>query len=150
MGSTQPYPHADLLDWVRFVLDRCGRDRVLWGSEFPVFLWRNERIADCLGWLGALMPDLSAADLDGFLGGNAERILFSRPLPPRGRPAAPPWVEAQFDRGRTVPLFPNGQSLPMPVYRPLLDRYLARVAGEPELRFEDFFGQVLAEAARRL
>jgi hypothetical protein len=149
MGSARPYPHADLADWVRFALEGCGRDRVLWGSEFPVFLWRNESIGECLAWLGALVPGLGAAELDAFLGGNAERILFRRrPVPPRRPPVVPAWVERQFDRGRTVPLFPAGQSLPMPVYRVLLDRYLERVAADPGLRFEEFFRDLLAEAAR--
>jgi hypothetical protein len=148
MGSTRPYPHDDLLEWVRFALGLCGRDRVAWGSEFPVFLWRNERLTDCLAWLGNLVPTLPPADIEAFLGGNAQRVLFERPRPARGRLRVPSWVEPQFDRGRTVPLFPAGFPLPMPTYRVFLDRYLERLDREPDLGFEDFFREVVAQAAR--
>jgi hypothetical protein len=150
VGSDRPYPHEDLKEWVRFVLGLCGEGRVLWGSEFPVFMWRGERIDECLGWFSALMPDAGADAVEGFLGGNARRIIFSRPAPPRTRPEAPRWVEQQFDRGRTVPLFPRGLALPMPVYRAYLDRYLARVAREPNLLLDDVLREALAEAAKSL
>ncbi len=150
VGSARPYPHEDLRDWVRFVLDLCGNERVLWGSEFPVFMWRSERIEECLAWFSALMPEAAAGAVEGFLGGNAQRIIFSRPAPPRSRPAAPGWVARQFDRTRTVPLFPRGLTLPMPVYRVYLDRYLARIAREPELLLEDLFRETLSDAAKNL
>jgi hypothetical protein len=146
MGSARPWPHDDFAEWVRFVL-AAGRDRVCWGSEFPVFLWRNERVEDCLGWLGALMPELATAEVDAVLGGNAQRLIFGRARPPRNRLRVPGWVESQFDRNRTVPLFPGGLALPMPAYRVYLDRYLERLDQEPGLRFEDFFREVLSAAA---
>lgn len=58
----------------------------MWGSEAPVIYWRDESIAEAMTWSDQLRPDR-----DEFFGGNAQRLLFDRTLPPLGK------LELPFD-----------------------------------------------------
>ena len=149
MGTVRPYPHEDYGPWVDLVVDRCGWDRIMWGSEYPVLFWRNETIGGCIDWLEAIRPALFAgpegrAHKRAYLAGNAERLLFSRPSPPRAPIRIPRWLAGRFDPSGSVPLFPKGISVPMPIYSRYLDGYLERLATEPRLTFEQFMVEALA------
>lgn len=150
-GSTLPYPHEDFLPWVGYLVDRCGWEKLLWGSEYPVLFWRNESYGECITWLERLAPDLFAGPTGderrmAYLSGNSERLVFARALPPRERVRRPAWMEGRFDPTGSVPLFPKGLNVPMDVYAPYLDAFLERLAGEPGLRFEEFMIDVLRSA----
>lgn len=75
------YPPGPITAWARAILERTGWSRLMWGAEAPVLFWRNETVAGALSWIDVLAP--GAAERDAFLGGNAERIYFSRPHHPR-------------------------------------------------------------------
>ncbi|MFH5185204.1 amidohydrolase family protein [Paenibacillus sp. TAB 01] len=146
-GTNQPYPHADYVTWVEFVLLHCGWERILWGSEFPVFLWRNETYAQCLSWLARLLPETSPAQLQAFHAGNAKRLLFNKQTVPPGTHAAiPEWLEEQFSmvRNRTVPLIQNtALELPGDLYFMLLDGYMQSEMEGQERTFNDYLTSVL-------
>ena len=142
-GSRLPYPHEDLRPWVAYVLSRSSPKRILWGSEYPVFIWRNELFEECVNWLQALIPDrFEGADGEAFgrdyLAGNAERLLFARPIPDRSPMIVPDWVPERFDPTNPVPLFPFGLRVPMIDYQPMLDEYLARDHAGTHERFDAF------------
>jgi hypothetical protein len=151
MGSHEPYPHSDLKPWVETVIERAGMERVMWGSEYPVCFWRNETVPQCMQWLETLCPEYSPEKRDMFLGGNAQRILFSDPPPARETVAIPPWVERQFDRNRTVPLFPSSTlDIPMESYAMFLSDYCSRYCCMPELRFADYMARQCVERSAQI
>lgn len=72
------WPRATVKAWAEAVLAKTGWDRVLWGSEAPVLLWRNETIADAIGWVDTLAPSLEQKA--AFLGENARALFFDDPV----------------------------------------------------------------------
>jgi hypothetical protein len=145
MGSRLPYPHADLLPWVEEVIALTGWERVLWGSEYPVFYWRGESLPACRDWLSSLLPDLPAAFRSAYLGGNAARLFFNTP-PPTSQPVTfPTWIERQFDRRRSVPLFQGAPlDLPMEAYARLHHRFVSAQQANPSLTFAEFVADLLS------
>ena len=59
--STEPFPYADMHDHVRWFLDRFGRERVVWGSDFPN-VSDEATYAEAYHWLDHV-DGLSGADL---------------------------------------------------------------------------------------
>ena len=59
--SQQPYPHPDLLPFVRVLVDEFGPDQCVWGSDWP-FLRMPERVdyGPLLDLLAAQIPDAEA------------------------------------------------------------------------------------------
>ena len=59
--SHQPYPHHDLLPFVRALVDQFGPDHCVWGSDWP-FLRMPERVdyGPLLDLLAAQIPDADA------------------------------------------------------------------------------------------
>ena len=74
-GGYQP---SAILAWAEAVLARTGWGRLLWGAEAPVLFWRNETMPQAIAWIDHLHP--TEAERAAFLGGNADRIYFSRPV----------------------------------------------------------------------
>jgi hypothetical protein len=146
VGSRRSYPHEDLRDWVRGVIALAGWDHVLWGSEYPVYYWRDETMGTARRWLGALLEELSPEDHAAYLGRNADRVLFSQgALPIPEELEVPAWVDAAFNRDRTVPLFSDGLSIHMSVYARLHHRYVETKRRERELTFARFVESILEE-----
>jgi len=147
MGSQQPYPHADLRDWVEQVVYLAGWDHILWGSEYPVLYWRDESVASCQAWLSELLGGSAGPYAVAFLGGNAERVLFGATAPDADPVTIPDWVDAQFDRDRTVPLFPGGLNVPMSLYARLHHRYVEMVRLNPDsdLSYGQFAASLLEQ-----
>ncbi len=124
MGSRQPYPHIDYLPWIQYVVGLRGWEGVMWGSEYPVLYWRNETMEGARQWLDALGIPLSDEQWNKVYGGTADRLFFSAPAPTPDQVEIAAWVDEQFDRSRTVPLFAGpGLELPMVEYAALWDRF---------------------------
>jgi L-fuconolactonase len=78
--SALPYPHADIWDWLRGVVDAFGAERMLWASDFtrlrmvpPGEPWRGT-YGEALGVVRDT-DALSAEEKALILGGNAARVL---------------------------------------------------------------------------
>lgn len=145
-GSAEPYPHDDLRAWVEFVLERCGWDRVLWGSEYPVFFWRDERIDGCANWLERLVPEhFSGADgylrRAGYLETNAENLIFSRRISPRSPIRIPSWFSGRPRPNPSVPLFHGEFDISMIEYKILMDEFLELRRSRKDLGFREFFAK---------
>jgi predicted TIM-barrel fold metal-dependent hydrolase len=146
VGSRWPYPHPDLRPWVEEVIALTSPERILWGSEYPVIFWRNESYSQCKHWLQVLDIQLEAADWAGYWGANAHKAIFAAPPPPAEAVTIPNWVDEQFNKARTVPLFqPNCLEMPMDLYAQLHHRYVQKLASEPAMSFGEFVLSLLRE-----
>jgi len=136
-------PHAEYRDWIAFALAGCGPERLLWGSEYPVLFWRNERIDAALGLFRELLSDVDDEAYAFVAHGNADRLFFADP-PPSPIPVEPPeWIERTFMRERPVPLFPKGWELSKGDYGLLLEAYLS----SPEFESGRSMSEFLLERA---
>lgn len=115
-----------LEDWARALVARCGWDRLVWGSEWPVALWRNETYRDTLDWALRLSP--SQADLAAFRYGNAKRLFFAGAA--RARPLGAEWDLMPFRRKADVWLFPPSLDLSEERHRGLYHAYEAWGGGQ--------------------
>lgn len=139
VGSREPYPHEDLRSWVESVVQITGLERVMWGSEYPVFYWRSETMPACRDWLANLLPAISPQARNAYLGGNAARLFFNNPAPLSQPVTYPGWVNEQFQTKRSVPLFQGAPfELPMVDYARLQERFVAAQIHNPGLTFGAF------------
>ncbi|TFG66246.1 MAG: hypothetical protein E4H27_10165 [Anaerolineales bacterium] len=145
MGSREPYPHKDFTSWVEQVIETSGWENVLWGSEYPVYTWRDETMETCLQWLPSLLENMTPSQRDAVLRHNAQRLIFDQPVPERETVQVPGWIETQFNRDRVVPLFPDGLRIPMQLYRVLHHRYVQALKQDPKVRLTAFIMQMLQD-----
>ena len=89
--------------WARALLARIGWGRVLWGSEWPVALWRNETYRSTLDWALRFVP--TDENIEAFRYGNARRLLFESG-PVTATPLATTVDLMPFRRMADVWLFP--------------------------------------------
>lgn len=70
-----PWPHEPLYPLIEQVMQRFGRDRVYWGSNFPVVGGQAEYRSDLALLLDGKLP-LAPADIPAVAGGTARRLWF--------------------------------------------------------------------------
>jgi len=129
--------HTPLEAWAAAVVARIGWGRVLWGSEWPVALWRDETYRATLDWVLRLDP--TEADLRAIRYDNAHRLLFAQPIAPR--PLGPEWDMTALKRDADVWLFPPSLNLPEERHRPIMLAYEAW-GGERRGRYSEFMLQM--------
>lgn len=73
--SKVPYPYGDMRSMVAQVYAAYGPSRMMWCSDFPWIVVEPGygRLANLLG---SHLPDLSAAECDAIMGGNAMKAWF--------------------------------------------------------------------------
>jgi hypothetical protein len=131
------------------VVTLTGWERVLWGSEYPVFYWRSETLPGCRDWLSNLLPDLPESALSAYLGGNAARVLFNEPPSAPEIVTFPAWLDQQFNRDRNVPLFQNAPfELPMAAYARLHHQYVIAQQVNRDLTFAAFMSDWIIQQLR--
>jgi hypothetical protein len=123
-GAQDP---AILEPWTRMLIARLGWSRLLFGSEYPVAIWRDELYAETIHWIDRFNP--SAGERQAYLHDNARRLLFSRPAPPAHR-LPESLLTFTPDPAAMVTLFPNTpRDAPLTIresaHQQLLERYLA-------------------------
>lgn len=126
--------------WAGALVVKIGWKRILFGSEFPVCLWRNESYQSTLDWVKTL--NLSP-DPDGFYGENASRCLWNRPVP------SPRLIDEPHSVAPgTINLFARqGLDIPEEIHNRLLARYLQGAGLDPDYR--SFITRLLLEADQR-
>ncbi len=129
--------HTPLEAWARALVARIGWSRILWGSEWPVALWRNESFASTRDWVLRLDPPARA--LQAFRHENARRLFFSGT--PAVRPLAEAWDLMPFKRHADVWLFPPSLDLSEERHRALMLAYTAW-GGESRGRYSEFVLQM--------
>ena len=138
------YDPQYLQPWAEKLVNRLGWERILYGSEFPVCVWRNESYANTQEWVKKLQAPFSLTQQDAFYGANAAQIFWDRPV------QAARLVDAKYhpDHWPTpdnVPLFPQqGIEVPVELQRKLLAHYLASGKGE-KMDYRTYVTQVLRE-----
>lgn len=78
-GHHWEYPYAQSQPIVRALYDRLGATKLLWGSDMPN-VERNCTYRQSLDYLRKYNDYIPAADMELILGGNAEKIYFSKPI----------------------------------------------------------------------
>jgi predicted TIM-barrel fold metal-dependent hydrolase len=126
--------HLPVEAWASALVRRVGWDRLIWGSEWPVALWRNETYRSTLDWALRFAPD--AGQLGLFFGGNAQRLFFGRPS--AARPIGPEWDLLALRRRADVWLFPPSLDVSEEQHRRLMLAYEAW-GGESRGRYSEFF-----------
>lgn len=150
-GTTEPYPHRDLLPWVEEIAELVTWRRILWGSEFPIIYQRNEQPEEARDWLLDLGIRLTHQEQADFYANNTQRLLFEAPPPAMEAIEIPQWVSEQIDHSSTVYLFPTDQIyIPMQTHGILLSRYLEKSRRDPELNYADFIASALSDYAASL
>lgn len=142
-ASAQPDPHRDLRAWVDDVLPLLTWERVMWGSEIPVIYHRDEQVDGARDWLARLDVSMSEAERSAYLGGNAERLFFSRPSPTAQDVSFPGWVDEGLrgfiDANDPVPVIRSGPlDLPLDLHGKLMSAYLEAQAANGGLRFQQW------------
>jgi predicted TIM-barrel fold metal-dependent hydrolase len=89
------YEPNSIRQWALRLVQELGWQRILYGSEFPVCMWRNESYQDTLNWILTLGLSPTREDLDAFYGQNALRLLWDR-QPGPAHLADPKWSAANW------------------------------------------------------
>ncbi len=126
--------HLPLEAWAGALVQRVGWNRLIWGSEWPVALWRNETYGSTFDWALRLRPD--AAQLEAFRGGNAQPLFFGRPA--EAHPISAGLDLMPFRRQADVWLFPPSLDVSEERHRRLMHAYESW-GGESRGRYSEFF-----------
>jgi predicted TIM-barrel fold metal-dependent hydrolase len=148
--SRQGYMDQDRLRvWTRAVVDLTGWDRILYGSEFPVALWRDETYRSTQGWIDAAGLAPTAAERSKFFYENAHRYFFAKRRP--ARPIDAKWNRTDWKTDAPVWLFQKrGVDLPEEAHRKILRAYLAKGGDARVGSYRDFVTRLVVEMADKL
>jgi hypothetical protein len=133
----------------RFFVESVGWQRLMWGSEFPVCLWRDESYRSTVGWIERIGLTPTEAQKRAFYRGNAEKHLFGhrQKLPTRIDPSQ---GLMELRKPSHIFLFPrNTLELPEETHRTLLLNYLNR-GRDLWMPYADYIAQLLIDVARRM
>ena len=148
--SRQGYMDPDPLKlWTRALVDLTGWDRILFGSEFPVALWRDETFRSTQGWIDTAGLTPTPAERAKFFYGNAHRYFFQKRRPARLIDAK--WSRTDWKTDSPVWLFQKkGVDLPEESHRKILRAYLAKGGDAKAGSYRDFVTQLCIDMANRL
>jgi predicted TIM-barrel fold metal-dependent hydrolase len=121
-------------EWAKALLARIGWGRVLWGSEWPVALWRNETYRSTLDW--ALRFASTDENIEAFRYGNAKRLLFENG-PVMATPLAAAVDLMPFRRMADVWLFPPSLDVSEQRHSGIYRAYIAW-GGESRGAYDEF------------
>lgn len=143
------YERENLKRWAGALVEAIGWDRLMYGSEYPVVLWRDETYSSTLSWLDAAGFAPSEVQRRAFFFENARRVIFSGSAPSAG--ALPERLLRAEPAGmHPVWLFPNRTiEISAAEFRLLMKRYLES-GGDKAMGFHDFVARLLGRAAREL
>jgi predicted TIM-barrel fold metal-dependent hydrolase len=77
MGMFTPYPYQPLYEWIGAVAESFGKDRLMWGSNYPVVGTADDYLADLLLLKEGRLP-IPKAWIPSVIGENASRFWFDR------------------------------------------------------------------------
>jgi predicted TIM-barrel fold metal-dependent hydrolase len=145
-GYMDPEP---LKIWTRALVELTGWDRIMYGSEFPVALWRDETFRSTQGWIDAAGLKPTAAQRARFFYENAQRHFFQKRRPARIIDAK--WERTDWKTDSPVWLFQKkGVDLPEASHRKILLAYLAKGGDTGIGSYRDFVTQLCIDMANKL
>lgn len=92
--------------WAAQIIRAFGWQKALYGSEFPVCLWRNESYLDTFNWIQSLDLHPTDAELAAFYGETALRLFWHR-QPAATHLADEKWTAKNWTAPGSVSLLPN-------------------------------------------
>ena len=123
------YKQEELVPWAKAVVQRVGWGRVMFGSEFPVLLWRDETYAAAGAWIDTAGLNPTGNDRANYFGVNATRYLFSRPVR-AAQMLNSRWAWVELKKSAPVWLSPDGSArIDQKLNRAIMDDYLKRDPG---------------------
>jgi predicted TIM-barrel fold metal-dependent hydrolase len=128
--------------WASYVAERTNWQRVVWGSELPVPLWRDEKLANLVNWSDRLTTDPTR--LAALRHGNAERAFFSRAVRPKA-PLRLPFDPRELEVQNTAPMWPFGFSADTRLPALLVHEWL-RAGGEDSQPLSQFASDLMLHA----
>ena len=135
--------------WTQAVVKVAGWERLLYGSEFPVALWRDETLRSTQTWIDTSGLAPTAAERNKFLLENARRVFFSSPRPARQIDAI--WNRMNEKTDAPVWLFQKlGVDLPEEAHRKILKAYLAKGGDARAGSYRDFVTRLVVDMAQKL
>jgi predicted TIM-barrel fold metal-dependent hydrolase len=102
------FPKATVEAWADALVELLGWDRILWATEAPVLIWRDEAVLETPKWIERFA--LSASQREAFFTGNSQRLIFDLPIA-APKPLKLPFDPFAFDPDRRVPMWPFGLSM---------------------------------------
>jgi predicted TIM-barrel fold metal-dependent hydrolase len=148
--SRQGYMDQEMLKaWTRALVGLTGWDRIMYGSEFPVALWRDETFHSTQAWIDTVGLTPTPAERANFFYHNARRRFFQRQQPTHLIDAK--WSRTNWKTDAPVWLFvKKGMDLPEDSHRKILRAYLAK-GGDAQLgSYRDFVTRLTIEMANQL
>ena len=131
-----------------FFVEEVGWERILWGSEFPVCLWRDETYHGTADWITQFLSP-TEAQRKAIFHDNAKKYLLG-PRPVTAKRLDGKWSQMHLRTGAPVWLFSKASiDIDEEVHRTLLLAYLSR-GGDKTARYSEFISNLLAAAARQL
>ncbi len=133
---------ALLKPWAEALIEIVGWQRLMWGSESPVPIWRDEKLQRTPDWIEQFGP--TADQRRAFFTGNGDRTVFARPQRPV-RPLALPFDPWAYEVKLPAPMFPYGLSADTRIPGRLVQAWLA-AGGEQKQPLSAFVSAILDKA----
>ena len=135
--------------WTRAVAKIAGWDRLLYGSEFPVALWRDETLRSTQTWIDTAGLTPTPAERNRFFYENSHRWFFASLRPATQIDAK--WNRMELKTNAPVWLFQkNGIDLPEEAHRKILRAYLAKGGDAKAGSYRDFVTKLVIEMTEKI
>jgi len=154
--SRQGFQNQEILKpWTFALIEEAGWNKVMYGSEFPVALWRDETFKSTQGWIDAVGLNPTAEERHKFYYQNAHDLFFQK------RTAAhqidTKWQRMDMKSNAPVWLFQlqgveshRGIDLPEDAHRKIMLSYLAAGGDAKAGSYRDFVTKMLINTANNL
>jgi hypothetical protein len=141
MSRQGHFPEPLISDWAAALIDLVGWDRLLWGSEAPVLYWRDDSVGNALSWFDKYQLDEPTSS--AFFGGNADRLVFGRPVADPS-PLALPFDPWKLDLHNLVPTWPFGLPMATELVGPLVHGWM-EWGGTDRGPLREYLGEILTK-----
>ena len=154
--SRQGFQNQEILKlWTFAVLEEAGWNKVMYGSEFPVALWRDETFKSTQSWIDVVGLNPTAEERHKFYYQNAHDLFFGKRVPTHQIDAK--WQRMDLKSDAPVWLFQlqgveshRGLDLPEDAHRKIMVSYLAAGGDAKAGSYRDFVTKMLIETADKL
>jgi hypothetical protein len=154
--SRQGFQNQEILKpWTFALVEEAGWNKVMYGSEFPVALWRDETFKSTQGWIDTVGLNPTAEERHKFYYQNVRDLFFAKHAP--AHQIDPKWQRMDMKQDAPVWLFQlqgvesrRGLDLPEDVHRKIMLSYLAAGGDAKAGSYRDFVTKIVVNAANNL